>query len=113
MDIELTSDMLWWIGFLIPVVTAALVKLNPDGSQAKSPRVVLAIVFTTAVAVLQESLRDKLPGDTWSVNAYVDTWVKTFVLQLVAYLGIWKPKTPILAPKEDAVPLAGRFGLIA
>lgn len=113
MDITLTSDQLWWLSLIIPVVTAALVKMQPDGSQSKSPRVVLALALTTAVAVLQEALRDKLPGDSFDVNMYVDTWLKTFTVTVVSYLGIWKPKTPILAPKENHVPLAGKFGLIA
>lgn len=113
MDITLDSTILWWAAFLIPVLTAALVKVKPDGSQSKSPRVVLALALTTGLAILQEALRDKLPGDVFDMNMYIDTWVKAFVLQLVAYLGIWKPSTPILAPKADAVPLAGKFGLIA
>lgn len=112
MEIEITQETLSLLGVLIPVLTAALVRVRPDGNQSTPAKAIIAIVLTTLIAVVQELVRDKVPGESFNLNEVGKEWIGIFAIQLLSYLGFWKP-VPVAGSKVGEVPLAGKLALAA
>lgn len=72
------------LGFLIPIVTALVTKLNAS-SQVKS-------LVTLTLAVLTASVATLVAADGgWDLNAFLNAFMNTFIPAIAAYYGLLKP----------------------
>ena len=95
MEIEITAQMLVWLGVFIPVATGLLTKLE----SSSGVKAIVAIVLSVILGVIAEQGQLEA-GQTLDLIAVGESAFLAFVSNIAAYLGIWKP-----IGKDETVPL--------
>ena len=95
MEIEITAQMLIWLGVLIPVATGLLTKLE----SSSGVKAVIAIVLSVILGVIAEQGQLEA-GQTLDLLAVGESAFVAFVANIASYLGVWKP-----IGKDESVPL--------